>query len=442
MAALGAFWGAVAPAVPGHAGAVQFLGDEVVMRFNTVPPEDHGRIVIGHVDADDYVCLTPDNDMWIETLIADGADVLLLGMRPNDRTMPFHFPADGTYFHDFANLPTVAQQDGLLFLGQTAANAERIVRGLVAAPVVGGGAAAGGGGAGPGLAPPIAGGVAGGAVGPGAAGGLAGAGAVVPVLGPGPGPGVGGGAAAGIGAVVLPLAGAGPGAGAAGLAGLGAAAGAAVAPPPPVGGGAPAAPGVGFAGWVAPLGPPPDQRVMNVKYDHAGKRYREARDALTLMQAEELWDDWPIKGPRTVRWVINHMIVHGGTPRGWHQRWMAEMKLSTSDAGVDIHEMSCHALELMLCYDQFHIGNSAAAEKLARDLQMQEERYADRVTTAKEGSEEAAIFGGLGTRGNLCICPELKAHVAEELKSITSVAKERRKAREERGLAKPNQKQK
>ena len=113
------------------------------------------------------------------------------------------------------------------------------------------------------------------------------------------------------------------------------------------------------------------------------------------------------------------------------------MKLSTGDAGVDIHEQACHTLELMLCYDQYHIGNSAAAEKLARDLQMQEERYSDRVTNAKEGSEEAAIFGGLGSRGNLCICPELKAHVAEELKAITSVAKERRKAREERGLAKP-----
>ena len=67
---------------------------------------------------------------------------------------------------------------------------------------------------------------------------------------------------------------------------------------------------------------------------------------------------------------------------------------------------------------------------------MQEERYSDRVSVAQSGSEEAAIFGGLGARGNLCICPDLKAHVAEELKSITAVNKERRKAREERALVK------
>ena len=110
------------------------------------------------------------------------------------------------------------------------------------------------------------------------------------------------------------------------------------------------------------------------------------------------------------------------------------MKLTSSDPGVEVHEICCKVLELMVTYDQFHVGSCAAAEKVARDLQMQEERYADRVSVSQSGSEETAIFGGLGTRGNLCICPELKGFVAEELKAITAVNKERRKAREERAL--------
>ena len=52
---------------------------------------------------------------------------------------------------------------------------------------------------------------------------------------------------------------------------------------------------------------------MNVKYDHAGKRIREARDALAVMQDDEKWDDWPIKGPRTTRWVLNQMTLHAGS---------------------------------------------------------------------------------------------------------------------------------
>ena len=89
---------------------------------------------------------------------------------------------------------------------------------------------------------------------------------------------------------------------------------------------------------------------------------------------------------------------------------MSEMKLNASDAGVEVHETAFAALELMMCYDQFHVGNSAAAEKIAQDLQMQQERYAERISTMKEGNEEAAICGGQATRGNLCICPDLKAH--------------------------------
>ena len=87
---------------------------------------------------------------------------------------------------------------------------------------------------------------------------------------------------------------------------------------------------------------------MNVKYDHSGERFRECRDALSIMQLVEQWDDWPIKGPRTVRWCFDHMVTHAGTPKGWHQRWVSEMKLSSTDPGVDIHELACHILELML----------------------------------------------------------------------------------------------
>ena len=90
---------------------------------------------------------------------------------------------------------------------------------------------------------------------------------------------------------------------------------------------------------------------MNVKYDHAGKRFRKCRDALSIMQEEEKWDDWPIKGPRTTRWCVNHMVTHAGTPKGWHQRWMTEMKLTSSDPGVDVHELCCTSLELLLTYE-------------------------------------------------------------------------------------------
>ena len=180
MAVLGAVYGAFAPLDGACVGGPFTLGTEVVVRFMANPAEDHARIIVGHVSGSDYVCLTPDQDLWIESLVADLVDIFGVYVRPADRTMPFMLPADGTYLHDFVAAPVAAQWDGLLFMGQTAANAERVVRGLVAAPVVPGAPVV------PPLPPP-AGVLAG--LGVGAA-----AGAMVPA-GPGPGP-AGGGLAA------------------------------------------------------------------------------------------------------------------------------------------------------------------------------------------------------------------------------------------------------
>ena len=177
MAVLGAVYGQFAPLDGACVGGPFTLGTEVVVRFMANPVEDHARIIVGHVSGTDYVCLTPDQDLWIESLVADLVDIFGVYVRPADRTMPFMLPADGTYLHDFPAAPVAAQWDGLLFIGQTAANEERITRGLVAGPVVP---------AAPPLPPPA-----------GAPAGLgvgAAEGAIVPV-GAGPGP-AGGGLAA------------------------------------------------------------------------------------------------------------------------------------------------------------------------------------------------------------------------------------------------------
>ena len=57
-----------------------------------------------------------------------------------------------------------------------------------------------------------------------------------------------------------------------------------------------------------------------------------------------------------------------------------------------------------------------------------------------DASSERAILVGSTTLGNLCIMPELRVYLREELKVKNDTEKERRKAREERGLAKPPKK--
>ena len=186
---------------------------------------------------------------------------------------------------------------------------------------------------------------------------------------------------------------------------------------------------------------PDDARTLPVRFDTAGKRTREFRDFCSLMSQDE-WEDWPVRGPRTCRWVLSFMLEHGGTPRGWHRQWQAAMRLQATDAGVALHEVCCLFLESLCTYDQLNAPNLAAGEHAARQLQAVEERWKDRAIGSNESLEaqaDIALYAGQQTRGNLCICPALAEWISTELRSEAAISKERRKAREERALARPKQ---
>jgi hypothetical protein len=177
---------------------------------------------------------------------------------------------------------------------------------------------------------------------------------------------------------------------------------------------------------------------MSVKYDQAGERYREFSEALPLLETIA-WADSPVKGPNTVLWVCRFMKENGGTPSGWHSKWVSLMKLQATDAGVHAHEIGCKTLEIMICFDQLQVGSLAAAEFCARQIQLVEEKYRDR-GVPKDSLElvsEAALFSGARSKTTICVCPTLSEWIAEEMRKEAAIMKERRKAREERNLAKP-----
>eukprot|EP00973_Karenia_brevis_P036960 5095702-Karenia_brevis.AAC.1 len=72
--------------------------------------------------------------------------------------------------------------------------------------------------------------------------------------------------------------------------------------------------------------------------------HREFRDAV-LSVSELNWTDFPVKGPRSVLWVLKFMDENGGTPLGWHAKWRADGKLQATDAGVATHELACKMLQ-------------------------------------------------------------------------------------------------
>lgn len=96
-------------------------------------------------------------------------------------------------------------------------------------------------------------------------------------------------------------------------------------------------------------------------------------------------------------------------------------------------------IEHALCFDQLMVTQLACMELVIRRAQLIELKHKSRVlsTRGSEVEEDEHIYVGAGeSRGLLMIAPALEEFVAAELGREAAAAKERRKMREERGMAK------
>ena len=407
------------------------LGSSLLVRYNVGgAPEYHARQILAHVTDGQYVCLTPDFDVYSEDY--NGSDFLEVLVRPADNSVPAGVPPQQVY--DFVNVVSGPALIAYLEQGRAEAIATRVALGIAAGGVPAAapahGAGIGGGALGHAVPAPPPGGALQAAIGalPVPPVAPAAIGVALPPALPGPIAGAlaAGGAlgVAGGGAQAFPGFGLGGGGGSGGLAGLAQG----------LGVGLGSIPGASVCSPSAS-----DLRTLAVKFDEQGKRHRDFRSGVLDMTEEE-FDDYPIKGPRCLLWGLKFMLEHGNSPTGWHAKWKSDLKLQATDPGVETHDTLCRIFPYGTCYDQLNLGNCVIAETMMRELMFVEEKHKDRVTGGGKdggGVSEKALFTGHEARVNLCIRPELVAYIGDEMRKEALIMKERRKAREERALMKP-----
>ena len=212
-----------------------------------------------------------------------------------------------------------------------------------------------------------------------------------------------------------------------------------------------------------------DARVLAVRRGPAGNRARTWKEVVEDT-GETPFPDFPLEGPRTVRWCVEFIGRRQGGPMDHHRWWVSSYGLRSDDPAVQQHELTMKVLELMGTYDQLDLGNSAGLERLMREAQLtewhfEEKRRACAVCGAagsgggggeqedaagkgggrkKKGQkggggpsmEETAMWTG-ATKDNqhVMVCPLLLKYVAKEAESQVLLLKSVRKAREERALA-------
>ena len=187
-----------------------------------------------------------------------------------------------------------------------------------------------------------------------------------------------------------------------------------------------------------------EARLLPIRLSPAGERHRSWTSVADDSRIEN-FADWPVLGPRSVPWCLAFLKKEGRNLELHHERFKAVAKLEASSWGVAEHKEICAYLTHLCCYDQVDPSNLAAAEAMFRRLQTIEYSYVEKVrqleANAGGGSrltgEEQAIFGGLQqSDASLMIAPELLDHARAEAERSASLAKNLRKAREEREAAK------
>ena len=98
-------------------------------------------------------------------------------------------------------------------------------------------------------------------------------------------------------------------------------------------------------------------------------------------------------------------------------------------------------LEYMLSIDQLDAMNSVSAELIVRNLQRLEERYREKLVGTLDVSSSSSCFTSVfgGINGSL-IDPKLSKFFGDQAAQEGLVAKEHRKAREERELLRKQKK--
>mmetsp|Transcript_116249 Transcript_116249/g.369925 ORF Transcript_116249/g.369925 Transcript_116249/m.369925 type:complete len:436 (-) Transcript_116249:89-1396(-) len=184
-----------------------------------------------------------------------------------------------------------------------------------------------------------------------------------------------------------------------------------------------------------------DARILPVKFDAQGERYRVFQEAVSMMSADELPGGFGLEGPRTLLPLLKSFVQQGGSPELSHMEWKRNSAVPSGDRAVYEDEALCLALQFLSTIDQINVPNLKGCELMGRRIQLI--REACRISPSAPDFSASDHFMGWGRRrGGGAAQQSLTSYVADQLRTEASIAKESRKAREEKNLRahRPNSK--
>ena len=179
-------------------------------------------------------------------------------------------------------------------------------------------------------------------------------------------------------------------------------------------------------------GPGRDLRIAPVVLN-AGRRFTPLASSLNLMRPT-IPKDCFFRGPPACGEMLQGVHKSGHELATYDGMWAARSGVAKGSAVAHSHRNLCTALSLMQSYDQLDMGNSAAAEFLARWSLMVEAAVRKNPKAPSFTGLEAFLSHSFDELGGV-ITPDFTKHIADEQRAEAQVMKQHRLWQEEQDAA-------
>ena len=170
-----------------------------------------------------------------------------------------------------------------------------------------------------------------------------------------------------------------------------------------------------------------DVRTLAVKYGMGGERLRSFRESTQEMVMVE-FEDFPLN-PRTTLEYCKAISSISESATAQHHMWMGGAKLPEGDRSSYEDEVLARVIDLALTYDYLNISNLASMELVVRRRQLIAEAHASSPGAPSYlGAEH--FMGQTYKAGGGVVVPTLTDFVSQKMQAQSAILKEKRKLAE------------
>lgn len=170
-----------------------------------------------------------------------------------------------------------------------------------------------------------------------------------------------------------------------------------------------------------------DVRTLEVRYGVNGERHRLFRESVNELQEVE-FPDYPFE-PRTTHAYMKAIASISESATAQHHMWVSSSRIPDGDRSIHEDECLARILDAAVCYDALNVANLACMELVCRRRQLLAEAHSQNPAAPSYlGAEH--FLGQTYKAGGGIVTPVLAEHVAKRLQQQSQIWKEKREAEE------------